>query len=197
MNKPLDNPLFEKYLKLLLKWNRTYNLTAIENPKEVRVKHFEDSLVPLPFLPKPCRLLDIGTGAGFPGIPLKIARPDLEIVLLDSVRKKTAFCEAAIRELKLDQIKVVQARAEDPNIAKKLGLFDVIISRATFSLTEFLEVASPFTKQGGLAIAMKGRDWQDEFKENKMWELKQSYDYTLSENYGDRTLVIFNRTSRP
>src|SRR3989338_4790193 len=96
--------LFEKYLQLLLKWNKVYSLTTITDEKEIQIKHFEDSLSPLPFLSQNIRLLDIGTGPGFPGLPLKIERPDLEIALLDSVQKKISFCEAVIRELKLQKI---------------------------------------------------------------------------------------------
>lgn len=185
---------FNQYLRLLLKWNRTYNLTAITDEEEIRIKHFEDSLTPLPFLPQPCRLLDIGTGAGFPGLPLKIARPDLEVVLLDSVRKKISFCEAAIRYLKLDKIRAVQGRAEDASLIKKLGFFDIVISRATFSIPDFLNLASVFTEQRGLAIAMKGRDWQSEYKKSSEWVLEKVFDYELNKDYGKRSLLLFRPT---
>lgn len=185
---------FERYLSLLLKWNKTYNLTAITLPKEIEIKHFEDSLAPLPFLPRPCRLLDLGCGAGFPGIPLKLKRPDLEVVLLDSNRKKIAFCETVIRELKLNSILTYPGRAESQKTIGDLGLFDVVTSRATLSLKEFLSLALHFLAPGALAIAMKSRGWQKEYQKNRDWELKEVFDYVLSEKMGERSLLLLQRT---
>ncbi len=190
--------MFESYLQLLLKWNKTYNLTSITDPKEIRIKHFEDSLASLPFLPPRARLLDIGTGAGFPGIPLKIEKSDLEVVLLDSQRKKIAFCEAVVRELKLNGIETVHGRSDDPKIQKQLGLFDVVISRATFSLSDFLEAAAKYIRPGGIApegiaIAMKGRNWEEEYREKSGWKLEKVFDYDLSRFQGKRTLLIFKQ----
>lgn len=185
------NLMFEKYLRLLLKWNKTYNLTSITEIEEIRIKHFEDSLAPLPFLPANARVLDIGTGAGFPGIPLKIARPELEVVLLDSQRKKIAFCEACIRELKLEKISVVLGRGEDKKIEKGLGLFDVVISRATFSLADFLNLSRKYMKSTGMAIAMKGKNWREEDQPPLDWKLEKVFDYELSDAMGSRTLLFF------
>lgn len=185
--------MFEKYLKLLLKWNKTYNLTAITDPKEIRTKHFEDSLSPLPFIPANARLIDIGTGAGFPGIPLKISSPDLEVVLLDSQRKKIAFCEATIRELNLQRIQAVHGRTDDEKIVQELGLFDVVICRATFSISDFLVAARKFLKKEGLAIAMKGRNWEEEYRPTTDWKLEKVFDYELSNDQGKRTLLIFKQ----
>ncbi|MBI4124464.1 MAG: 16S rRNA (guanine(527)-N(7))-methyltransferase RsmG [Deltaproteobacteria bacterium] len=182
---------FTTYLHLLLKWNKAHNLTAITDPGEIKIKHFEDSLAPLPFLPTPCRLLDIGCGAGFPGIPLKIKRPDLEVVLLDSRRKKTAFCEAVIRKLDLEEITAVQGRAEDATVQTKLGRFDAVISRAAFSIAEFLKIARPYLKKDGVAIAMKSRRWPEEKTILGNWKLKTVFDYELSNDLGRRSLLIF------
>lgn len=187
--------MFERYLQLLLKWNKTYNLTSITDPKEIQIKHFEDSLAPLPFLANGARLLDIGTGAGFPGIPLKISKPNLDVVLLDSQRKKISFCEAVIRELKLTGIKAVHGRSDDAQIQKQADHFDVVISRATFSIADFLSEAVPFLKANGCAIAMKGRNWEEEYKETDDWKLEKIFDYDLSESQGKRTLLIFKRAS--
>lgn len=188
-----ESPLFDRYLELLLKWNKAYNLTAVTDRREIQIKHFEDSLAPLPFLPTPCRLLDLGSGAGFPGIPLKIGRPDLEVVLLDSNRKKVAFCEAVIRELKLPSMKAVKGRAEDPKIVRDLGEFDVVITRATLSLDEFLVIGGPFARKDGKMIAMKGKNWQNDGKNFKNWVIKEVFDYKLSENLGERRLLLFSR----
>lgn len=190
------NPKFEPFLKLLLKWNKTYNLTAITQPEEIRVKHFEDSLAVLPCLPAKGRILDIGSGAGFPGIPIKIERPQLEVVLLDSQRKKISFCEAAIRELGLEKISARHGRAEDPKIISALGKFDVVISRATFSLSDFLEIALPYCKDGGTAMAMKMANWREEYKPSPKWELKKEIPYELSEISGKRVLLIFSQLGK-
>lgn len=194
--------MFERYLQLLLKWNKTYNLTSITDPKEIQIKHFEDSLAPIPFLAchagasaKADRLLDIGTGAGFPGVPLKIVKPDLEVVLLDSQRKKTAFCEAVIRELKLTGIEAIHGRSDDTQIQKQANHFDVVISRATFSIADFLSEAGPFLKANGCAIAMKGKNWEEEYKATDDWKLEKIFDYDLSESQGKRTLLIFKRAT--
>lgn len=183
--------LFERYLELLLKWSRTYNLTAITDPEEIRVKHFEDSLSLLPFLPSAGRLLDIGTGAGFPGIPIKIERPDLEVVLLDSQRKKISFCAEVIRRLGLQKISACHGRAEDPKTIKALGFFEAAISRALFSIPDFLKIAKPYLQPGGIAIAMKGENWMEEYAEDPAWILKEVCDYALKGDRGKRSLPIF------
>lgn len=191
-------PLFEKYLALLLKWNKTYNLTAITDPQEIWIKHFEDSLSLAPHLPKGCRMLDIGTGGGFPGIPIKIERPDVAVVLLDSSRKKTDFCRAVIRELRLETAEAVQGRAEYPDpILEKFGFFDVVTTRATFPAEKFLEIAGAYLVDGGTTILMKGREWEK--KEGlpspvSGWRLDKKVDYALKDNLGKRVLLFFIRT---
>lgn len=186
---------FKKYLHLLQKWNKTYNLTSILNENEIVIKHFEDSLATLSFWPQVRTVLDIGCGAGFPGIPLKIELPLLNVALCDSNRKKTDFCEAVIRELKLQNIKTFHGRAEDPKTVAHLGTFDLVISRATFKLPEFLEISRPYLRTGGLAIAMKGPDWRkDPGVENLPAPLFQ-FHYRLRENFGERVLVAFQRGS--
>lgn len=190
MTSHLNDRRFQKYLELLLKWNRTFNLTAITDPEEIRIKHFYDSLSLLPFLPEEGRFLDLGTGAGFPGIPVKIARPDLYVVLLDSRQKKISFCETVIRELGLKGIEAIWERAEDKEIQKKLGLFDVVVSRATFSIVDFLNLALPYCKENSAAIVMKGpREKAPARLEN--WEFKSEISYLLPKRFGCRTLFIF------
>lgn len=191
---------FEKYRALLLKWNKTHNLTRITIPEEIAVKHFEDSLAPLPLLMEllepsstSSRLLDIGSGAGFPGIPLKIECSGLEVVLLEPSRKRVQFCEAVIRELGLQGINVVSGRSEDPSLPEKLGLFDVVISRATFSIERLLKEGSPFCKKEGIMIAMKGRDWRKERLEKSEWKVVKAVDYDLTRNFGQRSLIAFKR----
>lgn len=192
----LNQKLFNQYRDLLLRWNETYNLTAITDAQEIQIKHFEDSLAPLPFLPEQGRLLDIGSGAGFPGIPIKIEKPELDVVLLDSSRKRTQFCEAVIRELKIKKITVVHGRTEAAETQKKLGEFDVVISRATFPLEKFLSSALPYCSQNGVIIAMRGREWQKELEAlsvSRGFVLSQTHPYVLQKNLGERCLIIFRK----
>lgn len=143
------------FLALLAKWNRTYNLTAIRAPEEMVTHHLLDSLAVLPFLPAQpgARLLDIGSGAGLPGLPLAIVRPDLAVTLLDSNAKKTAFIQQAINELGLANAHAVTARAE-AFVAEKP--FDAVIARAFAELSAFVAVALPHLAPGGALLAMKG-----------------------------------------
>ena len=141
----------------LMKWNQKTNLTAITDPFEVAVKHFLDSIVPVKIIPSNASLLDIGSGGGFPGIPLKISLPSLSVTLIDASRKKVSFLKHIIRILELKNIDALHIRAEEfankPGIAKT---FDVIISRALSSMTSFALTAIPFLKKEGVIIAMKG-----------------------------------------
>lgn len=182
--------LFGQYLALLQKWNKTYNLTSLTDAAEIRIKHFEDSLALLPHLPASGRLLDIGTGAGFPGVPLKIGRPELEICLLDSREKKIRFCNAVIRELGLKGISAVKGRVEDKETQECLGQFDAVVSRATFKPDFLWGIAPNFLRPGGIFIAMIGpNEPLSRFK----WNLPgscQVIEYELSGGYGRRKLAI-------
>lgn len=158
--------LFITYLKELQAWNRKINLTSIESDREIVIRHFLDSLTPLPFVKDSKRLLDIGSGAGFPGIPLKIAAPQLEVTLLDSVEKKVHFMRHIIRTLGLKGIEATYGRAEDPKIIERYGsLFDCVISRAFAELGKLLELSLPFVAKGGSIIAIKGPAFDRELEE--------------------------------
>ena len=147
------------YVQLLVKWNQVYNLTAIRNPRDMITRHLLDSLAVIPFIKGP-RILDVGTGAGLPGIPLAIALPDLEFVLLDSVAKKTRFIVQAGSELGISNVEVKTQRVEKYH---SLDLFDTVISRAFSSIAEFVTVAGPLCRRdGGVLLAMKGRYPQEE-----------------------------------
>ena len=126
----------EGFLKLLQKWNRVYNLTAITEPASMVSRHLLDSLAVLPHLPRAGRFLDVGTGAGLPGIPLAIMMPDCDWVMLDSNGKKTRFVQQAIAELRLARAKVVRARVQDYHAE---AFFDVVLSRAYASLADFAQ----------------------------------------------------------
>jgi len=146
------------YLELLAKWNRTYNLTAIREPERMVTHHILDSLAVLPHLDAPdennnLSLLDVGSGAGLPAIPLAIARPAWRVVALDSSHKKGAFVQQAANELGLANVEAVVARVED---YRPQALFDVVISRAFSDLATFAESSARHLARGGRMIAMKG-----------------------------------------
>ena len=156
---------FDLYLRELLKWNEKMNLTAIRSEKGIVLKHFLDSLSVYPHLPKISSLLDIGSGAGFPGIPLKMIQPPLEITLIDSVRKKIDFQNHVIRTLGLKGIGAIHGRIQDREILEGLGgRFDGTIARAFSDLDALLLLSFPFLKKRGILLAMKGEGGGEELK---------------------------------
>lgn len=156
---------FLLYLKELKEWNKKINLTAIRDDKDIVIRHFFDSLILVPFLSSKETLLDIGSGAGFPGIPLKIVIPDLKVTLMDSVNKKVVFMRHIIRTIGLKNIEAVQGRAEDKETIRKFAAcFDVVTSRAFTGLGSFLDMATPYAKKGGILLAVKGPKWMEELK---------------------------------
>ncbi len=159
---------FLTYLNLLLDWNQRMNLTAITDPEEIVVKHFIDSLALVPHLKEypTLSILDVGTGAGFPGIPLKIVLPHINVVLLDSLKKRVLFLDAVIGELGLKGISAVHGRAEDfgkqPDYREA---FDIVTSRAVAKLSVLSELCIPFVKVGGNFISYKGAKADEEINE--------------------------------
>lgn len=156
---------FKSYYEMLLEWNEKMNLTAITNIDDVIVKHFIDSLMILKFLTNETKsLIDVGTGAGFPGVPVKIAKNELKITLLDSLNKRLIFLNALKEQLNLD-FELVHARAEElgrkENFREK---FDVTTSRAVASLNVLSEYCLPFVKAGGMFIAMKSGNVDEELE---------------------------------
>ncbi|STX50037.1 glucose inhibited division protein B GidB [Legionella busanensis] len=155
------NPdLLIQYLLLLSKWNRTYNLTAVRNLDDMVIKHLLDSLAILPWIYGK-RIIDVGAGAGLPGIPLAIANPSLEIVLLDSNGKKVRFMQEAKRLLHLDNVIVEQSRVE--TYRPTLG-FDTVMSRAFSSLAQMITWTQQLVAPSGIWLAMKGRYPEDELQ---------------------------------
>ena len=160
-----EGKLFEIYLKELLLWNTRFNLTAITDPEEIRIKHFEDSLSLLQTIQLTNQsLIDIGAGAGFPGIPLKIVCPDIKLTLVEATRKKVEFLQHIVSLLGLKDVDVIWGRAED--IAKeKKGSFDIAVARAVAKLNILSGWCLPFVKAGGLFIAYKGDKVEAEVKQ--------------------------------
>jgi len=142
----------------MMAWNRRINLTAITDPREIAVKHFIDSLSLANDMPDGTRLIDIGSGAGFPGLPLKIMTPSLSVTLVDASRKKVNFLKQVIRMLKLENIDAIHIRVEDlPAAPVFSGAFDVAVCRAFTGLKRFVELAAPLIRPDGKIIAMKGK----------------------------------------
>lgn len=140
------------YIELLAKWNQAYNLTAVRDPGQMIARHLLDSLAIMPFVRGP-RVLDIGSGAGLPGIPLALARPDFQFVLLDSNAKKTRFVIQAVAELGLKNVEVARSRVETYRPAAK---FDTLIARAFAGIADMLSASAPLCVPGGRWLAMKG-----------------------------------------
>ena len=147
---------FELYYSLLAEWNQKFNLTAITDREGVFARHFEDSIAAAEYIPQGAKLCDIGSGAGFPGLPLKIVRPDLSVTLFDSVNKKITFLNEVIARLEQEGVTAVHIRAEDAGAsALYREQFDAAVSRAVAPLPVLCEYALPLIKTGGLFIAYK------------------------------------------
>lgn len=189
--------LFWLYLQELLEWNKTFNLTGIKDPADIIIKHFVDSLTPLPYLDRSGRLLDIGSGAGFPGIPLKIGAPQLQVHIVDARRKKTSFLKHLIRTLELKGVTALHSRAEEMEQPEQP--FQIIISRAFRRLEPLIKLVSPLMKPGNMLVAMLGptaNEEQSRFQalasvENL--EIKQIVVLDLPQGRGGRTLLFLQK----
>ena len=195
---------FMAYENLLLVWNEKFNLTAITDRGEIRIKHLLDALTCLMIINKKenLSLIDIGTGAGFPGIPLKIMMPEIKLTLVESSQKKAGFCKAVVEVLNLEDTTVIAARAEDlgkdPQFREK---FDWAVARAVAELPVLAEYLLPFVKVGGKALAMKGTDSKNETRKASHaiavlgGEIAERVRLNLPEGYGERTLIVLNKVS--
>lgn len=164
-DKQID--MFEKYMDLLLDWNNKINLTAITEPNEIAIKHFYDSLTLSCYydFSQPINMIDIGTGAGFPSIPLLIMFPHLNIIMLDSLNKRLVFLKEVLQSLGL-KAKLVHARAEDKaKLPEYREQFDLVTARAVANMNRLSEYCLPYTKIGGSFAAMKGNHGQEELVE--------------------------------
>ena len=198
---------FLLYNDLLLETNKSLNLTAITEFDDVVVKHFLDSCMALSdraeVFSGPLRLVDVGTGAGFPGLPLKIMRPEIRLTLIDSLRKRVDFLQDTVRKLELDHVDCIHARAEeagrDPALREQ---FDLAVSRAVARLSVLSEYVLPFVKEGGLFIAYKSGDMAEELQEagNALRILGGTVEkvsvFTIPGTDYERSLIYIRKTAK-
>ena len=159
---------FYKYMKLLLEWNEKINLTAITDENEIVLKHFVDSLTSLKYIKENDNIIDVGTGAGFPGIPIAIMMPNTKITLLDSLNKRINFLNEVIKELNLKNVETIHSRSEDcgKDILYR-EKYDISIARAVANLSTLSEYLLPFVKIDGKMICMKGSEVEEELNNSK------------------------------
>ena len=205
INLKLDNKVIErlwKFKEIVLEKNKVLNLTGITEEKDFILKHLIDSLSVIPYIPTNSKdIIDIGTGAGFPGVPIKIAVPKLNITLLDSSKKKVKFLNETIKELDLENIKALGERAEDLGMDKNYReKYDVAISRAVALLPVLVEYCLPFVKVGGIFIAQKSQNDEEIKSAERAISLLGGKIKEIStikiEGLPDRSLIIIEKISK-
>ncbi len=191
---------FKIYMKLLLEWNKKINLTAITNEDDIILKHFIDSLTIKKYMSENEKIIDIGTGAGFPGIPLAIMNKNNEITLMDSLNKRIVFLNDVINKLKLTNVKAIHSRAEELARNKTYReKYDVAVSRAVANLSTLVEYMLPFVSVGGKCICMKGPNIEEELKNAKNaikelgGEIIKIENFKLPESDNERNIVIIKK----
>ena len=197
-NKQIEQ--FYSYYTFLIQENEKFNLTAITDPLEVIVKHFVDSVLAEKYIKNSARIIDVGTGAGFPGVPLKILRPDIKVTLLDSLQKRVNFLNQLIDKLQLKEIKAVHARAED-YVKEEREKFDVALSRAVAQIPTLSEYLLPYVKIGGKAIMYKGLNIDEELEMGRYaiktlgGVVESQKEFALQEVSSSRNIIIISKTS--
>lgn len=194
---------FNTYYKMLVEWNEKINLTAVTEQEEVYLKHFYDSITPLFYadIEEGASLCDVGAGAGFPSIPMKIIRPDLKITIVDSLNKRINFLNELTAALGLDKIRLVHDRAETfgNHKADARHMFDVVTARAVAQLNVLSELCLPLVRTGGQFIVMKGKKAQEELDESKFaldllgGELSKVHQLSLPKEESDRYIMIIDK----
>lgn len=198
----IDN--FQIYYEMLIDWNEKINLTAITEENDVAIKHFLDSLNAAKGMVKPgMKVIDVGTGAGFPGLPVKIANPKIELTLVDSLNKRINFLNEVISSLGLDGVNTVHSRAEDLGVNKDYReKYDMCVSRAVSNLTTLCELCLPFVKVGGYFVSLKGPKAEEEIKEANRaisllgGEFERMENYDLSDTDLNHNIVVIKKISQ-
>lgn len=191
---------FFKYMNLLLEWNEKINLTAITDVDDIILKHFIDSMTVLKYIEKDKSIIDVGTGAGFPGIPIAIMREDVKITLLDSLNKRINFLNEVCSELKINNIETIHGRAEEAGQNKKYReKYDIAVSRAVANMTTLSEYLIPFVKVGGICICMKGSEIDHELEQAKFaikelgGKIEKVEKFNLPDSDIERNIVIIKK----
>lgn len=191
---------FEKYMELLLEWNQKINLTAITKPEEIILKHFIDSLTIANYIAPNTKLVDVGTGAGFPGIPIKIVRHDVEITLVDSLNKRIYFLQEVIETLKLEKIQALHFRVEEFGKQKPYReSFDYATSRAVANLSTLSEYLLPLVKIKGKTINMKGATIEEELEQSRKaifllgGKIEKVDSFQLPQSNMERNIIIITK----
>lgn len=191
---------FYKYMNLLIEWNEKMNLTAITEPNDIILKHFIDSIIIQNSIKDSNNIIDVGTGAGFPGIPLKIINEEKRFVLLDSLNKRVNFLNEVISSLNLKKVEAIHFRAEEAGQKEEYReKFDIVLSRAVSRLNTLAEYMLPFTKVGGKCICLKGPNMKEELEEAKNaieilgGKIEKTEEYYLPESDIGRTIIVINK----
>lgn len=193
---------FEQYSALLVDWNTKMNLTAITDDAGIAVKHFLDSILPLAHIavPQSAKVADIGTGAGFPGLPIKIMRPDLSLTLIDSLNKRVSFLKETTAQLRLQKVESIHGRAEELGRDKQYrAMYDMVFSRAVANLAALSEYCLPFIRKGGMFVALKASDLDEELESAREiirklgGEIRGVLDAPLPESDIVRKLVVIDK----
>lgn len=192
---------FYKYMNLLIEWNEKINLTSIIEPKEIILKHFIDSLTINKYIKENQTLVDVGTGAGFPGIPIKIYRPDVKVVLVDSLNKRINYLNEVVKELNLENIETVHSRIED--FAKNhREQYDIVTARAVANLSTLSEYLIPLSKIEGNCICMKGSEIEEEINIGKNaikilgGEISKIDTFKLPKSDINRNIIVIRKTNK-
>lgn len=203
---PKQMKQFNQYLLLLQEWNEKVNLTAITEEEEVFLKHFYDSVTlahHIDFTKETIKLCDVGSGAGFPSIPLKILYPEIEISIVDSLKKRINFLELLVNELGLEDVHLYHARAEDFGQRREIrNSFDVVTARAVANLSVLAEFCLPITKVGGTFAAMKGAKASEELNDSKKaikllgGKTEEVASFELPQDAGERNIILIRKEKK-